>query len=94
MAFKNNYLFEYLQNILKDKSEELYDKHIADCEFEASFSPFMILRYLSMHVNEEVREIVLENQRVLENFPGKAELYKYLFMIIPKQTNTFIKYIK
>lgn len=94
MAFKNNYLFDYLQNILKDKSEDLYVKHISDCDFEVSFSSFMILRYLSMHTNEEVRSIVLEQQRILENFLGKAELYKYLLEIVPKQTTTFIKYIK
>ena len=94
MAFKNNYLFDYLQNILRDKSESLYEKHITDPDFEVSFSPFMILRYLSMHTNEQVRYAVLEQQRVLENFPTKTGLYKYLLEVIPKQTNTFIKYIK
>ena len=94
MNFKNNYLFDYLQNIVQGKSEELYRKHIADCDFESSFSPFMVLRYLSMHKNEKVRAVILEYQRVLENFPDKAGLYKFLLYVIPKQSSAFIRYVK
>jgi len=93
-TFKNNYLFDYLRNIIQDKSISLYNAHVADCDFESSFSPFMVLRYLSMHKNKKVRDVVLEDQRILENFPEKAELYKYLLMAVPKQSTAFIKYIK
>lgn len=34
--FKNNYLFDYLKNILTTKSEEVFQKHLLD-DFEASY---------------------------------------------------------
>lgn len=34
--FRNNYLFEYLKNILTTKSEATFRKHLAD-DFEQSY---------------------------------------------------------
>ena len=34
--FRNNYLFDYLRNILVEKSMDLFEKHLAD-DFEASY---------------------------------------------------------
>lgn len=93
MAFKNTLLFDYLANILKHKSESLFQKHISDNDFDKFFSNFMILRYLSMHINPMVRNIVINNQVVLERTPSRL-LYKYLINAIPKQQGTFIKYLK
>lgn len=91
--FKNNLLFDYLGNILRNKSLTVYKNHIDAMEFESSFSPFMIVRYLSMHPTAEVRKLVLDNQMYLERLPARV-LYKYLLIAVPRQTNTFIKYIK
>jgi hypothetical protein len=94
MAIKNNLLFDYLKNILELKSYEKYEKDILNPEFNSSFSKFMILRYLSMHKKSDVRCIILNNQLFLERFTDNEILYKYLLDNIPKQTNSFIQYIK
>lgn len=93
MAFKNNKLFDYLNNILKNKSEKIYIQHISDSDFQTSFSKFMILRYLSMCRDYRVQKIVLKNFVLLEHVDNKI-LYKYLIENIPAQNNSFIKYIK
>ena len=49
MAFKSTLLFDVLGNILKNKSEDLYLKHISMEEEWKTVSKFMVLRYLSMH---------------------------------------------
>lgn len=93
MTFKNNKLFDYLNNILKYKSEKLYQQHIADEDFQTSFSKFMVLRYLSMCKDYRVQKIILENQVVLERVDNKI-LYRFFIKYIPAQNNSFIKYIK
>lgn len=90
--FKNNLLFEYLENILKTKSNEQYKKHIQD-EMFLSFPKFILLKYLTMHTNEKVRLIVLDNYLTLERMPNQI-LYLYLLKNIPKQLNSFIKFLK
>lgn len=92
MAFKSNMLFDVLGNILSGKSEDLYQTHIAAEDFSAA-SKFMVLKYLTMSTNPIVREIVIDNYLRLEKMPEKA-LYKYLLKKIPKQNNSFIRYIK
>lgn len=92
MAFKNNLLFEYLENILKNKSIEQFNKHVNDELFQ-SFPKFILLKYLTMHTNEKVRLIVLNNYLTFERMPNKT-LYKYLLNNIPKQYNSFIKFLK
>lgn len=91
--FKNNLLFVYLENILKTKSYDLYLEHINNEESFKSFSKFMILRYLTMSQNEQIRNFILTNYISLERMPEKI-LYKFLLNSIPKQYNSFIKYIK
>lgn len=92
MAFKSNMLFDVLGNILTTKSIELYEKHINADDFAAA-AKFMILRYLSMCGNSIVRNIVIDNYISLERMPDKA-LYKWLIVNIPKQNNSFIRYIR
>lgn len=90
--FKNNLLFDYLENILKNKSKEQYQKHIQD-EMFLSFPKFILLKYLTMHPNEKVRLVVLNNYLTLERMPNQI-LYLYLLKNIPKQFNSFIKFLK
>ena len=85
-------LFDVLGNILTGKSEKLYKTHIAAEDFSAA-SKFMILKYLTMSTNPTVRELVIDNYLRLEKMPEKA-LYKYLLRKIPKQNNSFIRYIR
>lgn len=91
--FKNNLLFDYLNNILKTKSNDVFKKHIESEEFESSFMNFMILKYLSMSTSRDVRNVVLANQLYLERLPQRV-LYRFLLMNIPRQSNSFIKYLK
>ena len=92
MAFKSNMLFDALANILVGKSEELYEKHIQSENFKDA-AKFMVLRYMSMSFNEEVRNIVIDNYITLERMPEK-QLYKWLLKTVPKQNSSFIRYIK
>lgn len=86
-------LFDYLDNILKKKSIELYNNHISMTDFESTFSKYMIIRYLSMSTNTIIRNFILINQDKLEALPNKI-FYKFLLASVPKQNNSFIKYIK
>jgi hypothetical protein len=92
MAFKSTMLFDVLGNILTKKSVEIYKQHINDEHFKDA-TKFMIIKYLSMSSNYQVRQIVLDNYLTLERMPEKA-LYKWLLMNIPKQNNSFIRYIR
>ena len=89
----NSILFEALRNILTDKSEKAFKQHTEDPEKWKTFSKFMVMRYLTMSQNAEVRNIVLDNYLQLDRMPPKA-LYTWLLAEIPKQRNSFIRYIK
>lgn len=94
MAYSSNtILFEALKNILTEKSEKMFLAHIENEEQWKTFSKFMVMRYLTMSANPEVRDIVLENYLQLDRMPPKA-LYHWLMAKIPKQYNSFIRYIK
>ena len=92
MAFKSNMLFDVLENILSKKSLVLYKKHV-ESEHWKDAAKFMVLRYLSMHSNAAVRDIVISNYLTLERMPEKV-LYKWLIDKVPKQNVTFIKYLR
>ena len=92
MAFKSNMLFDVLENILSKKSLVLYKKHV-ESEHWKDAAKFMVLRYLSMHSNAAVRDIVISNYLTLERMPEKV-LYKWLVDKVPKQNVTFIKYLR
>ena len=93
MAFQKSYLFEYLGNIIQKKDHELYKKHIADVDFEASYSVFMVTTYLSMSPNENVRQLILDNQMLLEKMPQRVH-YKFLLDNVQRCYSSFIRYIK
>lgn len=92
MVFKSNMLFDVLANILISKSYELYKEHIASAYFKDA-AKFMLLRYLSMHSNPIVRNVVIKHYFTLEKMP-EAVLYLWLLKTIPKQNSSFIRYLK
>lgn len=88
-------IFMILGNILVDKDMSIYDAHVKNEIFESAFSPFMILRYLTMNSNVNVRNVVLNNLTTLERMSSEPELlYKVLLRIIPQTHNRFTPYIK
>lgn len=89
---RSNMLFDVLANILKTKSFKLYEEHINSENFKDA-APFMIRRYLTMHPNSLVRDVILSNYLNLERMPDKY-LYLWLIKAVPKQNITFIKYLK
>lgn len=91
--YKNAMLFEYLSNILMEKSVKKYQYHVDDLEFNSSFTGYMVIKYLSMHTKPEVRNVIFVNQIALDRMSGK-NLYWFLLNVIPKQSSSFIKYIK
>lgn len=92
MAKRDTKLFDYLGNILVDKSMKTYLQDIQDDSFK-SFQKYMVLRYLSMHTSSEVHDVVLNNYDSLERMPNEV-LYRYLLVKIPRQKSKFIKYLK
>ena len=92
MASKSTMLFDVLANILSTKSEEVYKKHIASENFKDAAS-FMVRRYLTMSLNSAVRDVVLDNYLTLERMPAEVQ-YHWLMKKIPRQRNTFIRYIR
>ena len=92
MAAKSTMLFDVLANILSTKSEEIYKKHISSDNFKDA-APFMVRRYLTMSPNPNVRDIVLDNYLTLERMPAEVQ-YSWLMKKIPRQRNTFIRYIR
>lgn len=92
MAAKSTMLFDVLANILSTKSEDVYKKHIASESFKDA-APFMIRRYLTMSLNAAVRDVVLDNYLTLERMPAEVQ-YHWLMKKIPRQRNTFIRYIR
>lgn len=91
--YKNAMLFEYLSNILMEKSAKKYQYHVDDVEFNSSFTGYMIIKYLSMHTKPEVRNVVFVNQIALDRMSGR-NLYWFLLNVVPRQSSSFIKYIK
>lgn len=88
-------LFMILGNILVDKDKALYENHIKNELFQSAFSPYMVLRYLSLNSNISVRNVVLNHLTTLEGLADKPELmYKLLLKLVPKTYNRFTPYIK
>lgn len=92
MAQKSTMLFDVLKNILSDKSMNLYQQHISSPNWKDA-AKFIVIRYLGMHSNSKVRDIILDNYVTLERMPDTI-LYKWLILKIPKQKMTFIKYLR
>lgn len=91
--YKSTLLFDYLANILTEKSETKFNYHVESDEFPTSFEGFMVLKFLSMHKSQAVRNVIFANQIALERMNGR-HLYRFLLQNVPKQYSPFIKYIK
>lgn len=88
-------LFMILGNILVDKDDRIYESHVQNELFQSVFSTFMVVRYLSMNSNPNVRKIALDHLPMLEKVADKPELvYKLLLKVVPKTYNRFTPYIK
>ena len=92
MSAKSTMLFDVIGNILHNKSIEMYKSHITSESFKDA-APFMVRRYLTMSPSSIVRSIVLNNYLVLERMPAEVQ-YLWLLKAIPKQSSTFIWYIR
>lgn len=92
MAAKSTMLFDCMSNILTTKSLSLYSQHIASENFK-DFTKFMALRYMTMHPNQAVRDIVLDNYVSLERLDEKTAYY-WLLLHIPRQKSGFIRYVR
>ena len=92
--YRNTKLFDYLANILVDKSETTYKNHISDPDFQLSFQPVVILNYLSMSPHPQARQIVMDYQLQLDRMATNESFYKVLLSAIPRHRSTFIRYIK
>lgn len=64
-------------------------------EFEDTFSPYMIVRWLTMHtpelvypLNETINKIVLQNKL------SHASIYNLLYILLPKLNKKYFSYIK
>jgi hypothetical protein len=82
-------MYEVVIDICMKYSGRLYQ---AD-NFEKVFSPYILCRYISMRTN------LIEYANILNMINSTAKLSKKQFYVlaynlIPKQTNSFIKYIK
>ena len=83
-------IFDILRDILRDKTGTMD----SEPDFEKVFNSFMINRYLSMHDEKSVRDIVLESSRLGLERMGNSEYYHYLVSAVPYTGKTFIKYLK
>lgn len=95
-TYQNKFIFEYLKNILTTKSDELFDSHVKDEESFKSFPSVVIMRYLTMSPDKKVRELIVNNQLFLERLDkiSHRHFYRWCLDNVPKQYNSFIKYLK
>lgn len=82
-------MFELVIDICMKYSGKLYLSE----NFEKIFSPYILCRYISM------RSSLIEYANILNQINSTAKLtkkqfYIFAYNLIPKQSNSFIKYIK
>ena len=90
--YKSTMLFDAMSNILVTKSMEIYKRHITHPDFK-DFKGYNCRRYMTMSQDQRIRQIVLDNYVILEHMDDKI-LYLWLMKKLPRQTSSFIKYIK
>lgn len=86
---ENGGMFNIIINILTKSSNSLYEAE----RFKETFSPFLLCRYLSMRDDlfpfAEYLSTILSTSKL-----SNVEFYKLAYQLIPKQTNSFIRYLK
>lgn len=82
-------MFEIIFNILSKCSDTLYKAE----RFKEIFSPYLLIRYLSMREDlffyAEYLSTVYSTSKL-----SNIDFYKLSYRLIPKQKNTYIRYIK
>jgi hypothetical protein len=82
-------MYELVIDICMKYSGKLY---LAD-NFDKIFSPYILCRYISMRTNlieyANILNIIQSTSKL-----SKKQFYLLAYNLIPKQTNSFIKYIK
>jgi hypothetical protein len=79
-------IFDCLKDIITTKSQKLH----LDPDFKKVWSSFMITRYLSM--DKRFADLAFDINKYQMTLTSE-QLYLTLCKIIPKQNNSFIKYI-
>ena len=82
-------MYEIVIDICMKYSGRLYE---AD-NFEKIFSPFILCRYISMKYQLKDYANILNHINSTAKL-SKKQFYIFAYNLIPKQTNSFIKYIK
>jgi hypothetical protein len=82
-------MFELVIDICMKYSGQLYLSE----NFEKLFSPYILCRYISMR-HSLIGYANILNQVNSTSKLSKKQFYIFAYNLIPKQTNSFIKYIK
>lgn len=81
-------LFTILKDILVKQGGELHKSE----EFNKAFSPYMLVRYLSM--KPELLPYSIAISRFMKVGLTNKTIYKWCYKNIPKQRSSYIKYMK
>ena len=85
--------FDHMWELVLDILTKISGKLYASDNFEKVFSPYILCRYLSM--NERLINYADFLNSVNSNSKlSKTQFYKLAYSLIPKQYNSYIKYIK
>jgi hypothetical protein len=87
-------IFDILNNIIRFKSEEEYEKHIALPEFFKTYNSYMIFRWLSMCDKSDIINTLSTYQIELESIKNPELHYKLLLKIIPRHKFCNLRYVK
>lgn len=95
-AKRSDRLFDYLDNILVAKSVDRWKRDIEEPDFKKQFPAFMVLRFLSMNSNADVRSIAVEGHHTLTKMAksNPEGVYLYLMKQTPRlftSRTTFLK---
>lgn len=93
---RSDKLFDYLDNILVAKNIERWERDTAEPDFRKQFPAFMVMRFLSMNANADVRNVVVEGHYWLTKLAksNPEGVYLYLMKHTPKlftSRTTFLK---
>ena len=85
--------FDLMWELVLDILLKISGKLFLSENFEKIFSPYILCRYLSMNTRLIDYAIYLNSVNSNSNL-SKEQFYKLAYSIIPKQQNSYIKYIK
>lgn len=85
--------FDLMWELVLDILLKISGKLFLSENFEKIFSPYILCRYLSMNTRLIDYAIYLNSVNSNSNL-SKEQFYKLAYSIVPKQQNSYIKYIK